>query len=146
MAEDIFNHKYAHEGAETWSALCRTLVEDVCGDHMSQGDKDQLTYYMDTMRFIAGGRYLYYAGRPNKFYNHCFLLKAEEDTREDWADLSWKSESCLMTGGGIGVDYSTDRKSTRLNSSHITISYAVFCLKKKKKKHARLKTQHLTQP
>src|SRR5437773_692239 len=27
---------------------------------------------------------------------------------------------------------STDRKSTRLNSSHITISYAVFCLKKKK--------------
>src|SRR5437667_7834783 len=28
----------------------------------------------------------------------------------------------------------TDRKSTRLNSSHITISYAVFCLKKKKKK------------
>src|SRR5437773_7201708 len=28
----------------------------------------------------------------------------------------------------------TDRKSTRLNSSHITISYAVFCLKKKKRK------------
>src|SRR5437667_5890217 len=30
-------------------------------------------------------------------------------------------------------DGSGDRKSTRLNSSHITISYAVFCLKKKKK-------------
>src|SRR2546430_17539937 len=30
---------------------------------------------------------------------------------------------------------STDRKSTRLNSSHSQISYAVFCLKKKKKKH-----------
>src|SRR2546427_3252504 len=29
----------------------------------------------------------------------------------------------------------TDRKSTRLNSSHSQISYAVFCLKKKKKKH-----------
>src|SRR5438876_5393226 len=29
---------------------------------------------------------------------------------------------------------STDRKSTRLNSSHPSISYAVFCLKKKKKK------------
>src|SRR5437773_7679731 len=28
-----------------------------------------------------------------------------------------------------------DRKSTRLNSSHITISYAVFCLKKKRKSH-----------
>src|SRR2546428_4149524 len=30
-----------------------------------------------------------------------------------------------------------DRKSTRLNSSHDQISYAVFCLKKKKKKHLR---------
>src|SRR5215208_7470774 len=30
-----------------------------------------------------------------------------------------------------------DRKSTRLNSSHVAISYAVFCLKKKKKKHDR---------
>src|SRR5690625_5937961 len=29
----------------------------------------------------------------------------------------------------------TDRKSTRLNSSHVAISYAVFCLKKKKEKH-----------
>src|SRR5437667_2448564 len=34
-----------------------------------------------------------------------------------------------------------DRKSTRLNSSHITISYAVFCLKKKKKKKKH-KTKH----
>src|SRR3712207_7895193 len=31
---------------------------------------------------------------------------------------------------GLGVD--VDRKSTRLNSSHANISYAVFCLKKKK--------------
>src|SRR2546426_7240199 len=30
---------------------------------------------------------------------------------------------------------SGDRKSTRLNSSHLVISYAVFCLKKKKKKY-----------
>src|SRR2546427_9481693 len=32
----------------------------------------------------------------------------------------------------------TDRKSTRLNSSHSQISYAVFCLKKKKRSHSRL--------
>src|SRR3712207_8835056 len=31
------------------------------------------------------------------------------------------------------VDFAADRKSTRLNSSHANISYAVFCLKKKKK-------------
>src|SRR5690348_17669617 len=42
-------------------------------------------------------------------------------------------ESCLRTGSW--PDYSdeiVDRKSTRLNSSHPSISYAVFCLKKKK--------------
>src|SRR5690349_22880162 len=39
-------------------------------------------------------------------------------------------------GGGIAMQFSylLDRKSTRLNSSHVEISYAVFCLKKKKKK------------
>src|SRR3712207_7479702 len=34
---------------------------------------------------------------------------------------------------GIGHEVDRDRKSTRLNSSHANISYAVFCLKKKKK-------------
>src|SRR5437867_12808019 len=34
---------------------------------------------------------------------------------------------------GLSAARRTDRKSTRLNSSHRTISYAVFCLKKKKK-------------
>src|SRR3989454_3166206 len=33
-----------------------------------------------------------------------------------------------------GSEVSADRKSTRLNSSHLVISYAVFCLKKKKKR------------
>src|SRR6266513_1574963 len=34
-----------------------------------------------------------------------------------------------------------DRKSTRLNSSHVSISYAVFCLKKKKKKNKQILLQ-----
>src|SRR3989475_5901659 len=37
-------------------------------------------------------------------------------------------------GGAIALGHPQDRKSTRLNSSHSQISYAVFCLKKKKKK------------
>src|SRR5437660_3660155 len=36
--------------------------------------------------------------------------------------------------GAVEVDGLLDRKSTRLNSSHVAISYAVFCLKKKKAK------------
>src|SRR5437667_4816133 len=41
--------------------------------------------------------------------------------------------SRAASGRGRRTEPTTDRKSTRLNSSHITISYAVFCLKKKKK-------------
>src|SRR5436305_5461284 len=37
-----------------------------------------------------------------------------------------------------------DRKSTRLNSSHVRISYAVFCLKKKKKTPDRQSAEHCT--
>lgn len=109
FSEDIFNHKYRHQDAETWSDLARTLVVDVCGDYLPREEIEQLITYVTDMWFIPGGRYLYYAGRPNKFFNNCYLLRAEEDTREDWADLSWKAESCLMTGGGIGVDYSVYR-------------------------------------
>src|SRR5690554_7336716 len=39
--------------------------------------------------------------------------------------------------------FSQDRKSTRLNSSHVRISYAVFCLKKKKKKNLELHANHI---
>jgi ribonucleoside-diphosphate reductase alpha chain len=111
FAEDIFNQKYKHEGAETWATLSKTLIDDVCGEILTSEECDQLTEYVRDMKFIPGGRYLYYAGRPNKFFNNCYLLKAEEDSREDWANLSWKAESCLMTGGGIGVDYSVYRPS-----------------------------------
>ena len=118
FAEDIFQYKYAHEGCETWDALSRTLVEDVCQDMLSKSDKEDLIHIHTKMQFIAGGRYLYYAGRKKRFYNNCFLLKAEEDTREDWANLSWKSESALLTGGGIGTDYSIYRPAgSRLGST-----------------------------
>src|SRR5207249_10765841 len=58
---------------------------------------------------------------------------------------SFRSESSLYRqandrsgseGKRVGRDRG-DRKSTRLNSSHVSISYAVFCLKKKKKKQKR---------
>src|SRR5690606_40669143 len=38
------------------------------------------------------------------------------------------------SSNAIRWDWMQDRKSTRLNSSHVKISYAVFCLKKKKKR------------
>ena len=124
FAETIFRNKYAQGAEDTWPNLCRRLVNDVCGDRsicfkpneaplMSKEDQDQLIKYMIDMKFIAGGRYLYYAGRPVSFYNNCFCLKAEEDTREEWGNIVKRASDCLMSGGGIGVDYSLLRPSGR---------------------------------
>lgn len=106
---DIFTHKYKHERAETWAELSRTLIEEVCKGIIPDAEVERLVQYHTEMKFIAGGRYLYYAGRQNSYYNNCFLLKSLEDSKEDWANLSWKAEMCLATGGGIGNDYSIYR-------------------------------------
>ena len=118
FAENIFKNKYAQGPNDTWDALADRLVEDVCGSRwgkdkplMSQEDRDCLAQYIKEMKFVPGGRYLWYAGRGNSYFNNCFLLRAEEDTREEWANLTQRAVSCLMTGGGIGVDYSILRPS-----------------------------------
>src|SRR5207249_8231962 len=55
--------------------------------------------------------------------------EVEEALRQCVASLPSDCEKIVVVHSG------TDRKSTRLNSSHVSISYAVFCLKKKKKKN-----------
>src|SRR5437868_9762662 len=54
-----------------------------------------------------------------------------------WKDVSWlwQGLSVLSAIISVALPIYEDRKSTRLNSSHVSISYAVFCLKKKKKEH-----------
>src|SRR5436305_9117462 len=49
-------------------------------------------------------------------------------------DASYLTSTAMSTPG---MAMYRDRKSTRLNSSHVRISYAVFCLKKKKRKNRR---------
>src|SRR3989454_12547645 len=64
---------------------------------------------------------------------------SEQGSTHDWrlaATFTWINcdasfSDCLCS---IALAGKVDRKSTRLNSSHLVISYAVFCLKKKKKK------------
>jgi len=109
FSESIFNTKYKHESCETWEKLANTLVKDVCTDYMTESERVELTGYICSMKFIPGGRYLYYAGRIKRFFNNCYIFKSQNDSREDWADLSWKVESSLMTGGGIGNDYTIYR-------------------------------------
>src|SRR5256885_10719689 len=60
--------------------------------------------------------------------------------RVRWGGGAYKLNFDLHRAGGLWVwavivivAFTSDRKSTRLNSSHLVISYAVFCLKKKNK-------------
>src|SRR5204862_6682558 len=50
-----------------------------------------------------------------------------------WCSGSCRRSTCPQWPSRAGRSPARDRKSTRLNSSHVEISYAVFCLKKKKK-------------
>src|SRR5688500_19775792 len=72
--------------------------------------------------------------RPSKLAEYIGQTKAKENLRIYIAAARKRREALdhvLLTGPpGLGK---TDRKSTRLNSSHLVISYAVFCLKKKKR-------------
>src|SRR5690348_17374353 len=56
------------------------------------------------------------------------------ERREPVAILALEDEVVVGDSGAVDPQDRRDRKSTRLNSSHPSISYAVFCLKKKKKK------------
>lgn len=123
FAQNIFRQKYAQGPGDTWDALSERIVEDVCGSRwgtlpviLSSDERKQLTEYIKEMKFIPGGRYLYYAGRPYHAFNNCFLLRAEEDTREEWSAVTQRAMACLMTGGGIGIDYSVLRPSGRVLS------------------------------
>src|SRR5690606_4929991 len=76
------------------------------------------------------------------FYSTCSYSKEENEDIVDWLIDEWgMAPLSLSVDEAWGIDQTQsplhgahgDRKSTRLNSSHVKISYAVFCLKKKKR-------------
>src|SRR5207253_9300652 len=98
---------------------------------------------LPTSRSPCSFVFFFYCSRPPRDL-HSFPTRRSSDlwrVPPEYRGKLWHRE----TFGGVTVyrSYiyvpakSLDRKSTRLNSSHVAISYAVFCLKKKKKKHMR---------
>src|SRR5688500_20268204 len=92
--------------------------------------------------------FCFYSYRPHR-HLHSFPTRRSSDLTEHSADsrghrehevvggkevLLESKNSCLETNKVLPLHFE-DRKSTRLNSSHLVISYAVFCLKKKKRKY-----------
>lgn len=119
----IFAHKYANHEGQTWEEKSALIVSNVTENLMKNGDSADLQQYIADFKFVPGGRYIYYAGRDASFYNNCYLLKGEEDSREEWGRLLKRSSDCLMSGGGIGVDYSVFRPAgTLLNRTGGTAS------------------------
>src|SRR5207249_8318950 len=55
------------------------------------------------------------------------LFRSRQPASENYSNVGW----ALQYRGSNWQVQRRDRKSTRLNSSHVSISYAVFCLKKK---------------
>jgi len=120
FGNDVFKEKYAQNQYETWDDKAKVVVNWVCGDMdgtknslMSDEEKHQLIQYITEFKFMPGGRYLWYAGREARYFNNCYMLRLEDDTREEWAGLSQRAMSCLMTGGGIGADVSICRPGGR---------------------------------
>lgn len=108
FAQDIFIQKYSMNQKETWADMSKRVVDSVC-NILSHKEKTKIYKIILERKFIPGGRYLYSSGREFHQVNNCFLFRAE-DSREGWADLMQKVTSALMTGGGIGVDYSALRE------------------------------------
>src|SRR3712207_8028422 len=59
------------------------------------------------------------------------LLRLSGFPNVDVKLLGWSRTDPALNAKVTGISHPLDRKSTRLNSSHANISYAVFCLKKK---------------
>src|SRR5258707_7076092 len=82
---------------------------------------------------------LFRSGRGLALYG----LKRYPEARDTWVGLL--NQSAPRAVAWEGTFWLGDRKSTRLNSSHANISYAVFCLKKKKKNGNSRKREHYRQ-
>src|SRR5688572_2441961 len=76
--------------------------------------------------------YRVFAERP-EFFDGVVLNKFGDEPAEMWGQLRALIVKFSIESAKSELERSVDRKSTRLNSSHSQISYAVFCLKKKNK-------------
>lgn len=105
FSHDIYKQKYSKDGVECWADTAKRVTSSVCAQLLDNKVQEKIYNIILERKFIPGGRYLYSAGKEYHQVNNCFLFRAD-DSREAWADLMGKSTASLMSGGGIGVDYS----------------------------------------
>lgn len=118
FAHTIYKQKYSLEGREEWPDTAQRVASSVLSALGYQAGSDEVQRtagYITQRKFIPGGRYLYASGRPLHQVNNCLLLSVA-DSREGWGELWRKAGMALMTGAGIGVEYSHIRpKGSRIS-------------------------------
>ena len=113
FSKTVMDQKYLwkEKGEKEWADIAYRVVKNVMksvGLKVSDPLCKELIQFITDRKFIPGGRYLYAAGRQYHQVQNCLLLRAE-DSREGWSELLHKSSMALMTGAGIGIDYSDIR-------------------------------------
>ena len=114
FAKNIMEQKYSKpkpDGTkETWEDIAARVTQNVLkAINATPAQIESVTRIIAERKFIPGGRYLYASGNDYHQVQNCLLMRVE-DSREGWADLLQKSAMALMTGAGIGVDYSAVRE------------------------------------
>jgi len=117
FASSIYEQKYAWKDengnpVESWEDTAERVTKHVLGaldyDHTTP-EYQRVLNLITNRQFMPGGRYLYASGRDLHQTQNCLLLKAG-DSREEWSDLLYRASMALMTGAGIGIDYSDVRE------------------------------------
>lgn len=123
LAATIASDRYAHDtpnGKETWNETAWRVPSNVLAArgvrslHGTHAEMVNETYQaVRSRKFMPGGRYLASAGREYHQTQNCLLLRAE-DSREGWGSLYKHVTVAIMTGAGIGVEYSQLREKGAL--------------------------------
>src|SRR5690606_39523760 len=102
--------------------------------HLSQSELIALV--SDLSKFSADNKLFLYFKLYGRDHPELFSEMVQEELISEFRNANTRnSHYAKKSAQGIRRKLNKDRKSTRLNSSHVKISYAVFCLKKKTKKN-----------
>src|SRR5690554_1963155 len=123
-------HRYTQSSEEI------EIVKAVISDYNYQEWESLTSHYHDTANIYFNSRSLILSPTDleeyHKTHDAGFSTRAFEDGNREYEMIEDNSGKSWVNFWGI-LKGNLDRKSTRLNSSHVRISYAVFCLKKKNK-------------
>src|SRR5690242_10251571 len=145
-----------HANGCHWGRFVRTIVEVETDDgliglgEMGGGGESAVAAFEGLEPYLLGRdparieemRFLIANPTASLYNNRTQLLAALEFACLDILGQRWGAPVSEILGGRLR---DRDRKSTRLNSSHMSISCAVFCLKKKKKDCTAARIPHLMQ-